>query len=351
MIWILLLAAGLGEAAPGPEPAEVFRQACGRLARTARTITARGRDGFLLLDAELRHLSTGRFWGDRARRTGQASDPRRRDPLPAIVDYARRVRESGRSLVFVPVPSKALIHPEAVWPEAPRAPDGVPLRLDPHQQEFVRLLAEAGVEVLDPTDLFLRARAREKGPLYCRQDSHYALPALRLLAEALAARVRKEPWAAGWPRAELRSETRRLEIEGDLWKMLKLETARPPPREVVELRLVGHQGPGEFSPVPLDPSSPVLLLGDSHVLVFHAGADMHAVGAGLPEQLGLELGFAVDAVAVRGSGGTNERLEVARRARQDPAWLARKRILLWVVAARELSRSRTGWSVEVPLSP
>ena len=40
--------------------------------------------------------------------------------------------------------------------------------------------------------------------------------------------------------------------------------------------------------------SPVLLLGDSHVLVFQAGGNLHARGAGLADQLALELGFAVD---------------------------------------------------------
>ena len=37
-----------------------------------------------------------------------------------------------------------------------------------------------------------------------------------------------------------------------------------------------------------DRTSPVLVLGDSHVLVFHDGGDMHAAGAGLPDQLAFD---------------------------------------------------------------
>ncbi|HOX46441.1 MAG TPA: hypothetical protein PK668_22750 [Myxococcota bacterium] len=334
-----------------PAPAEVFRRLCARLAPRAKTITVRGRDGWLLLDGELRHLAAGAFWGARARRVGQASDPRWRDPLPALVDFARRVRESGRALVFVPVPPKAVIHPEAVWAEAPPGVGGAPARLDPDSQEFYGLLRQVGVEVLDPTELYLQARARGAARLYCQQDTHYGPAAIELLAAALAERVRREAWARERPRAELASEEREVRIEGDLWKMLALETPRPPEREVLRLRFVGSPGPTGLVPLADDPRSPVLLLGDSHLLVFHVGGDMHAVGAGLPEQLGRELGWAVDTLAVRGSGGTAERQGVARRARQDPAWLASKKLLVWVVAARELSRSRTGWRTDVPFGP
>ena len=67
-----------------------------------------------------------------------------------------------------------------------------------------------------------------------------------------------------------------------------------------------------------------MLLGDSHNLVFHAGDDMLASGAGLPDQLALELGFPVDLVAVRGSGATPARINLFRRAQKDPYVLDRQ---------------------------
>jgi len=55
--------------------------------------------------------------------------------------------------------------------------------------------------------------------------------------------------------------------------------------------------------------SPVILLGDSHTLVFSRGpADtLHSVGGGLADLLALELGFPVDLIGVRGSGSTSAR--------------------------------------------
>ncbi len=55
------------------------------------------------------------------------------------------------------------------------------------------------------------------------------------------------------------------------------------------------RSPGGDTVAP-DRNSPVILLGDSHNLVFQAGGDMHATGAGLADQLAYELGFAVDLV-------------------------------------------------------
>jgi alginate O-acetyltransferase complex protein AlgJ len=88
-----------------------------------------------------------------------------------------------------------------------------------------------------------------------------------------------------------------------------------------------------------DRQSPVLLIGDSHNLVFHAGGDMHATGAGLPDHLAAALGFPVDLEAVRGSGATAPRINLARRRDN----LAGKRAVIWCFTVREFTESNTGW--------
>ena len=98
-----------------------------------------------------------------------------------------------------------------------------------------------------------------------------------------------------------------------------------------------------------DPASPIVLLGDSHNLVFHAGGDMHATGAGLPDQLAFELGTPVDLVAVRGAASTAARVNLLRRAQRDPAYWDGKRMVVWCFAARELTEG-DGWPV-VPIRP
>ena len=74
---------------------------------------------------------------------------------------------------------------------------------------------------------------------------------------------------------------------------------------------------------------------------------MHARGAGLPDQLALELGFAVDLVAVRGSGATPARATLLRLARANPGYLAGKKLVIWCFGAREFTES-SGWQ-KVPV--
>ena len=83
-----------------------------------------------------------------------------------------------------------------------------------------------------------------------------------------------------------------------------------------------------------DKTSPVVLLGDSHTLVFHSGEELHGTGAGLADQLAAELGITVDVIGVRGSGATPARVNLLRRARADPAYLAGKKAVIWCFAAR-----------------
>jgi hypothetical protein len=95
-----------------------------------------------------------------------------------------------------------------------------------------------------------------------------------------------------------------------------------------------------LTPVPDWRGSPILLLGDSHNLVFHAGGDMHATGAGFADQLAFELGFPVDIVAVRGSGATPSRLNLMRRGDN----LAGKKLVIWCLSVREYVESQ-GWKL------
>ena len=78
---------------------------------------------------------------------------------------------------------------------------------------------------------------------------------------------------------------------------------------------VGKKEAGKTGLMPLnkDRNSPVLLIGDSHTLVFNDGGDLHTRGAGLADHLTLELGFAIDHIGIRGSGTTVPRIELARR--------------------------------------
>ncbi len=96
-----------------------------------------------------------------------------------------------------------------------------------------------------------------------------------------------------------------------------------------------------------DDASPVLLMGDSHCLVYHSGSDMHAKGAGLFDHLTVQLGRPPALIAVRGSGSTSARVALYRKAKRSPEFLNSKKVIIWCFAAREFTQSE-GWK-KVPL--
>jgi len=310
------------------------------LSRSETTVA--GTDHWLFLAAELRHIGAGKFWGEAALKATRASNPDRADPLPAIVDFHRQLRQLDIELWIVPVPPKAVIYARKLGVEVP--PVSAPTRLDSHHQVFYRALAAEGVTVIDFTEAFLAAQNTNGEPFYCRTDSHWSTPALRLVAEKLASQIKTRDWYAALPKSTFMTETKEAWIVGDL---IRTRSGQTNANETVSLSSVKKSVTGPAAAVETSETSPVLLLGDSHNLIFHAGDDMHARGAGLPDQLAYELGFAVDLIAVRGSGATPARVSLLRKVRRDANYLRAKKVVVWCFAAREFTES-DGW-LKVPI--
>ena len=317
------------------QAAEALRQTCAKLGAAGEGMTVRGADGWLFHRGELRQMALESLTGPEAAALNPDRKPQHADPRSAIVDYAKACRDRGIVLWVVPIPAKSAVYPDrldAALPPPPREQ-----RLDPAHAALYRRLAEAGVTVIDPMPLFLAHRDDPQGPVFCRSDTHISPRACVLLAEHLAAKARKEPWTAAVARQPYASASEETTITGDLLRVLPGDAMAP---ERLALRRVSPEGGnGRVEP---DGASPVLLLSDSHGLVFHDGGDMHAVGAGLPDQLACELGFAVDLIAVRGSAARPARISLYRRARRDPAYLGGKRLIIWCFTVRELTASAWG---------
>ncbi len=320
-----------------------FKQTCAERAAAADkadTMTVVGQDGWLFLGKELRHLSVGKFWGPDAVKVSRATKPDQADPLPAILDFQAQLKQAGIELLLVPVPPKAVIFPDKIC-DAVVVGDSPPPRLDVELQAFYKLLGEQGVTVLDLTPDFLAHRADKDVPLYCRQDSHWSGAACVLTAQRIAQAAEKLRFTDEKKR-EIATDTQKVEIAGDLWQAL---SGAKPVAETIQLRFVGS--PTATTPLEPDRASPVVLLGDSHNLVFHSGGDMLAKGAGLHDQLAALWGFPVDLVAVRGSGATPARINLLRQARANPKYLAGKKAVIWCFAAREFTEA-AGWQ-KVPV--
>lgn len=315
-------------------------------AEQSGNMTVPGKEGWLFFGPELRFVSAGPFWGKAAAKVSKATKPEFADPLPAIVDFHGQLKGMGLELLMVPVPPKSVIYPDYLSNTLSISREKPPMRIDAATQDFYRLLRKEGIAVLDLTALFLENRFHRDGALFCKQDTHWSGNGAVLAARKIHEEIQGRPWLKAIPKTVYQSAWNPVTMEGDLWKALGNKNLS---REVLPVRRVGTGSAASLKSIAPDPKSPVLLVGDSHNLVFHAGEDMQTRDAGLPDQLAIELGFPVDLAGVRGSGATPARVNLLRRAQRDPNYWKTKKLVIWCFSAREFTQS-DGWK-KVPLLP
>lgn len=295
-----------------------------------------GKDGWLFFVPELRSLSMGPFWGEAAAKVSRCTTPENADPLPAILDFKAQCDAAGVELLLVPVPAKALIYPEMISTTVTATKETAPARLDVNHLAFLTLLKEKGVKVLDLVPTFLQRRFDKQGNLYCQQDTHWSGRACALTAKLIAEQVKDRPWVKSLKKRQFVTEDQNIEITGDLWQMLGDAGMA---KETLPLTFVKERTADGLVSIEPDRQSPIVLLGDSHNLVFHGGGDMLAQDAGLADHLAQQIGIPVDLVGVRGSGATPARMNLARRKDN----LAGKKLVIWCFTEREFTESTQGW--------
>lgn len=290
-----------------------------------------GADGWLFLTSELRFLAQGSFWGNAAAKAARHKSSAG-DPIPAIVDFRRQLKERGIDLLLVPVPPKAAIYADKLG----LANASGPAASAPYLEEFYKELRAQGVDVLDLSTTFAQPPETARGAFYCKTDSHWSGTGVVLAASAIAERVRAKIPAPASPK-ECATQWKDETIEGDLRSLLPHDVSKPAP-ENISLRVISEKGNG--AAVQPDPNSPLLIMGDSHTLVFH---EFLAERAGLIDQLANELGYAPDLIGTRGSGATAVRVTLYRRGKSDPDYLVKKKMVIWCFAAREFTETDQGW--------
>jgi hypothetical protein len=293
-------------------------------------------DAWFFLVQELRHLGAADFWAQEWGEVAKNGE----DPVPFLVRFNELLKEKGIRLVLAPVPPKAAVYPEKLFEDTSVA-DVLSVR------GFYDELEAAGLEVLD-LEAALRQLKEETGEkVYCEQDTHWSPLACEKTAELIAGLVAEEEWLEEEEKQEfVRSEEATLEIRGD-----QVESGDDVPREILRVRYAGIGGGGS-GPAAVAPSadSPVLLIGDSHTLVFWEGASggMHTDRAGLLDQLQYEFGFPIDHVGVRGSGSVMARRNLFRHGDGDPGYWDKKKLVIWCFSAREFTQSMDKL-IEIPL--
>lgn len=304
-------------------------------AEAAQQSVVSGTDGWLYFVPELRAISAGPFRGEHAAGVSRAARQELADPLEAILDFHKQLSDAGIRLLLLPVPAKLAVYPEPLLGAATPLHDGQPLRLDVHHAAFYDILRQRGVEVVDVLPEFLKNRGDKNDPLFCQTDTHWSARGAKLAADLLLQRLAGIDWPTDITRTPYVLEQRRLEIAGDLASMLQGSSPTP---ESLTLTVVGERQGDQFRVPRPWRASPLLLIGDSHTLVFH-DPQLFASGSGLPDHLARGLGFPPDLIGVRGSGATTTRIELLRRRDN----LRGKSVVVWCLSFREFTESTTGW--------
>ena len=296
-----------------------------------------GREGWLFYRPGIDYLTGAGFLDPLtlAKRTKSGKTyaaPPQPDPRLAIVDFARQLRERGISLIVIPAPGKATIHPEQM---SSRYLDSEELLQNASFEAWKQTIEQEGVLVFDPTALLAEQKRSQGEPQFLKTDTHWTPPAVQIVAERLGAFIAERELLPLRAAVDYQTRTQTAENLGDIAMMLRLpEEQTLFVREAVESRQV-LDASGQLWCA--DEAADVLLLGDSFTNIYSLEAMQWGAGAGLAEQLSLALKRPIDRIAQNDAGAYATRQTLAQELARGNARLRGKRLVIWEFAARELA--------------
>ncbi len=292
-----------------------------------------GRSGWLFYRPAVDHLTGPGFLDEhqlerRAATGNEWREAPKPNPLPAILEFRDQLAERGIDLLILPVPVKASIHPDRLSRRFPA--DGHAVN-NPSLGLFFSRLAAEGVRVFDPTAVLLEAAASTGEAQYLAADTHWTPQAADLVAEELAATVRRMINLSDGNRAFSSNEVP-VENVGDLAEMLELSSVFPP-QTVLTGAVEGPNGAPAHGGGPAE----IVLLGDSFANIFQQRGLGWGENAGLAQRLRFHLQRPVDALIRNDDGAFATRLLLSQELQKSGGRFAATRVVIWEFTARELS--------------
>lgn len=255
------------------------------------------------------------------------------DPVAAIVDFAKQLTLRGITLVVVPVPVKASLHPRLL---SERKADGAVVNRS--LTDFFIRLGEEGIFCFDPRPT-LHNYSKSHDFAYLKTDTHWLPGAMEHVAKDLMKFIEKNGLLEASSEGdaldlyELKEEN--LEGDGDISRMLVLP-------EGVDLygmqQITVHQvlnSEGEYWQP--NKEAEVLLLGDSFTNIYSTPGLGWGRGAGFAEHLSFNLQRPLDLLARNDSGAYVTREMLSQELARGRDRLAGKKIVIWEFSERELA--------------
>jgi alginate O-acetyltransferase complex protein AlgJ len=257
------------------------------------------------------------------------------NPLPHIIALRNYLDGLGIDMLFVVVPNKEEIYFD-------RISDSLPLpkvsMVNPYGRKFLADLQQTGVEVIDLLPVYLREKERDSlqdSYLYQQHDTHWSGRGMELTAGLIADRIKKYPWYRHYnDTIVFRKRDTLVERRGDLTERLPDERRIHYKPQKLLLRQVFYPDGTRYKSTNL--GSPILLIGDSFTGVFEL---VDCKSAGVGAHISYRCRIPVDIVTSWG-GGPMVRQKMLR-ARQK--YLDRKRVVIYMMVARDLYKYAQGW--------
>jgi len=258
------------------------------------------------------------------------------DIFDAIVSFRDELDQRGIRLLVMVAPNKASIYPDKL---AARA-DETACPMNATTCDVLTKLRQADVEVIDLFECYAQARLRTDVPAcYLVQDSHWSPEGMRRAA-AVAARKVLESDSLSKGTVAYQQEPVTVQRYGDVLRMMRVpQIERLFEPELMDCTQIIDSETGE--PYADDPSSPVLVLGDSFLRIYERD-EPHS--GGFVAHLAYHLGFGVTSIVNDGGASTLVRQQLARR----PKLLEGKKVVVWEFVERDIRFGTEGWQV-IPL--
>jgi alginate O-acetyltransferase complex protein AlgJ len=263
-----------------------------------------------------------------------------------IADFASELAQHGVRLLVVSVPGKATIHPEKLAAEGMKfaAPVASPV-LSQLAGKVAAVWRKKNTEdtglaprVLDATAILWQRKMETGEDQFLRADSHWAPLAMGAVADLTAKEIAVTGISA--PPENIFAERKEILATGDTALMLDLPVSSPlRERQSVSIEQIKT---GAGNPWRANRGSPVLVLGDSYSNIYSTKGLGWGADAGFAEQLSFRLGYRVDKLARNDAGARSAREMLVAEMARNPGWLEGKKVVVWVMAAREFVRG--DWS-------
>ncbi|TKB12407.1 hypothetical protein [Desulforhopalus sp. IMCC35007] len=249
------------------------------------------------------------------------------DPVAAIVDFNRQLRERGIQLILVPAPVKPSIHPEKISGYHFTAP---PANRD--WDAFLRELQDNDIAVFNSRPL-LYSYAKKDGAAFLATDTHWLPGALDMVARSLAAKIQKDfPDIESSTAYSLQQQS--VTAEGDVAKMLTLPVTYSKMEQTVDIEQVVNSDNELWQP---QTDAEILLLGDSFTNIYSTIGLGWGRSAGFAEHLSYHLQQPLDLLSRNDSGAYVTREMLGAELARGRDRLAGKKLVIWEFAERELS--------------